>query len=75
MSQSGRKSSAVSGSDGNSQQLAQLKIAARHELLAMSPTAAQQRVNEILFPQYWELQAQDCSWEESIPTSYGEVDA
>ena len=75
MNQSDLHSSATFRCAEVGQQLTQLKIAARQQLLALSPEVAQQRVNGVLFPQYWELQVQDCFWEESIPTAYGEIDA
>lgn len=57
---------------GGTQQLACEKIDARMRLLAMPPEEAQKLVDMTLYPQYWEFSLENYTWEESIPTSYGE---
>ncbi|MGB8699461.1 MAG: hypothetical protein WCD18_08605 [Thermosynechococcaceae cyanobacterium] len=53
--------------------LAQQKIEARQRLLEMPPDAAQQIVEQTLYPQFWECRREDYRWEESLPSHYGET--
>jgi hypothetical protein len=54
--------------------LAQQKIEARLQLLAMPPEEAQKIVEQTLYPQFWECRTEDYRWEESLPSHYGETD-
>lgn len=58
--------------DPNGDRLAQEKIEARLQLLAMPPEEAQKLVDMTLYPQYWEFRSEDHVWEEFILTYYGE---
>jgi hypothetical protein len=57
------------------QQLAQDKIKARKELLNLLPIEAQNLVNQTLYPELWQLDLNNSSWEESIPTDYGKTNS
>jgi hypothetical protein len=59
-------------SSRQSTRLAQEKIKARMQLLAMPKEEAQKLVEQTLYPQYWEFDPSTHVWEESIPTHYGE---
>lgn len=59
---------------GGTKQLAQEKIKARMELLAMPPSEAQKLVDMTLYPQYWSLRLENLKWSETIPSHYGEDD-
>lgn len=56
------------------EQLQQDKIEARKNLLNLSPKVAQNLVNQTLYPEFWQLDMNDQTWEESIPTNYGQTD-
>jgi hypothetical protein len=56
------------------QKLAEEKRKAREKVLKLSPKEAQTLVNQTLYPEYWELDITENSWEESIPTNYGKTD-
>jgi hypothetical protein len=56
------------------QQLEQDKIKARKDLQNLSPKEAQNLVNQTLYPELWQIDLTDNSWEESIPTNYGKTD-
>jgi hypothetical protein len=58
----------------NSQELAQKKIENRAKLMSLSPSVAQEQVNQVLHPDLWEFNIENHLWEESIPTDYGEID-
>jgi hypothetical protein len=57
-----------------SEYFAQQKIKARKQLLSLDPAIAQQHANQTLYPQYWQHNDQELTWDESIPTHYGETD-
>ncbi len=46
--------------------LAQEKIEARKQLLAMPLEKAQNLQSQTLYPQHWSVRSQDCSWEDCI---------
>lgn len=50
------------------------KIEARAKLLNLPPQTAQNLVNQTLYPKLWHFDISNHSWEESIPTKYGETD-
>lgn len=57
------------------QQLQQEKSDAREQLLELSPENAQKKVNSILFPDSWKFSTETLTWDESLPTSNGEIDS
>lgn len=60
--------------DQQLQKLAQEKIKARENVLNLPPKEAQELVNQTLYPEYWEFDITENSWEESIPTNYDKTD-
>lgn len=56
------------------QKLAQEKIEARQKLINLSAKEAQKLVDQTLYPEYWDFNINEHSWEESIPTNYGQTD-
>ncbi len=55
------------------QKLAQEKIEAR-KILKLTQKKAEKLVNQTLYPEYWQFDIREHSWEESIPTHYGKID-
>ncbi len=56
------------------QKLAQEKIEARQKLMNLPAKEAQKLVDQTLYPEYWDFNINEHSWEESIPTNYGQTD-
>lgn len=54
--------------------LAQEKIEARKKILQLAPKEAEKLVNQTLYPEYWQFDINEHSWEESIPIHYGKID-
>ncbi len=50
------------------------KVEARQGLLVIPLEAAQELVEQTLYLQYCQFQSEDSAWEESMPTTYGDID-
>lgn len=57
-------------SNSEIKKLEKQKIDARKKLQQLSPKIAQNIVNQTLYPEYWEMDFSNHSWEESIPINY-----